>query len=393
MEEGNISALETLERILDHTVRTMDAAREQVFDIAEQAREESLTVEEELAKLKREIEFLIAENDRRDREYRKLRQRLVEVSKNFSRYTEHDIREAYEAASETLVTLQFGQEREKLLRKRRDELEQRYKNLLRTIDKAESILLQMSVVLDYLRGDLARMSEVVQSALSRQLFGFKVIEAQEEERRRIARDIHDGPAQGLALALLKVELVEKRLREGALPLAADELRALREVLRTVLADVRKVIYDLRPMHLDDLGLVPALARHLDMYRREGLPAVELNVIGEEHRLSGPVEIALFRIVQEAVANAIKHAEARHISVEIAFLPHIVRVTVADDGKGFVFEKVREARKTYGLMGIVERAKLISGKASILSEPARGTIVTIEVLRSAETDAGNREGSP
>jgi len=393
MEEGNISALETLERILDHTVRTMDAAREQVFDIAEQAREESLTGEEELAKLKREIEFLIAENDRRDREYRKLRQRLVEVSKNFSRYTEHDIREAYEAASETLVTLQFGQEREKLLRKRRDELEQRYKNLLRTIDKAESILLQMSVVLDYLRGDLARMSEVVQSALSRQLFGFKVIEAQEEERRRIARDIHDGPAQGLALALLKVELVEKRLREGALPLAADELRALREVLRTVLADVRKVIYDLRPMHLDDLGLVPALARHLDMYRREGLPAVELNVIGEEHRLSGPVEIALFRIVQEAVANAIKHAEARHISVEIAFLPHIVRVTVADDGKGFVFEKVREARKTYGLMGIVERAKLISGKASILSEPARGTIVTIEVLRSAETDAGNREGSP
>ncbi|MBT9253832.1 MAG: sensor histidine kinase [Brockia lithotrophica] len=387
MEEGTFPALETLERILDHTVRTMEAAKAQVFDIAEQAREESRTVEEELAKLKREIEFLIAENDRREREYRKLRQRLVEVSRNFSRYTERDIREAYEAASEMLATLQFGQEREKLLRKRRDELEQRYKNLLRTIDKAESILLQMSVVLDYLKGDLARMSEAVQSALSRQLFGFKVIEAQEEERRRIARDIHDGPAQSLALALLKVELVEKRIREGDAPLAAEELRSLRDILRATLADVRKVIYDLRPMHLDDLGLVSALARHLELYRREGLPSVELHVVGEEQRLTGPVEIALFRIVQEAVANAVKHAEARLVSVEIAFLPHVVRATVADDGKGFVPEKVREGRKTYGLMGIVERAKLVGGKASVLSEPGRGTIVTVEVPRDVGADAG------
>jgi two-component system sensor histidine kinase DegS len=204
-----------------------------------------------------------------------------------------------------------------------------------------------------------------------------LIEAQEEERRRLARDIHDGPAQLLANVVFRID-VAQTLLEGDIERARAELEQLKQIVRHSLQDVRKIIFDLRPLALDDLGLVPALRSYLGgLLEKAGLK-VDLEVAGEPRRLPTAHEAALFRLVQEALHNVRKHAGTDAADVRVEFADTEVRVAVTDHGRGFDPAAAAGAADRLGLRSMRERAELFGGSLTLRSTPGGGTVVEASV---------------
>lgn len=377
MEEQQNKAIQELNEVIQSAIRTMEQSKAQIFDIAESAKMEGYNLKRELDMVVEEVKLVIETYDQYERKYKLMRMRLSEVSKNFHLYSEKDIRDAYEETNQILIDLRLTSERERYLRKRRDELSIRLKNLERTIAKAESLMSQIGVVLGYLQGDIARMTLELESAKDGHLFGLRIIEAQEEERKRVAREIHDGPAQSMANVVLRAELADRMMSQGNIEQAKVELRDLKNLVRSSLSDVRRIIYDLRPMALDDLGLVPALRRFIEAYGDSKEFEIDFRIFGLEERLPSSMEVAIYRLVQESINNISKHAKAKQVTVHLEFKPLKILIKIVDDGIGFAEAELKKDSR-FGLMGMRERVKLLDGEIQIISAPNQGTKILIEI---------------
>ena len=154
----------------------------------------------------------------------------------------------------------------------------------KSIERAETIGSQINVVHEYLSGDLNQVTRILESAKNRQQIGLKIILAQEEERKRIAREIHDGPAQSLANIVLRTEIAERMLGKQEFQLVQAELIDLKGQVRSGLEEIRKIIFNLRPMALDDLGLVPTLRKYVQDFEDKTKIRTIFDTIGKEVRL-------------------------------------------------------------------------------------------------------------
>ena len=367
----------TLDKIVKKTISSIRDSRGQIYDVYEMARDELETVKRDVERIKQETATVIKKVDELERNERKARIHLMEVSRDFKNRTEEEVREAYEEARKIQIDVAVTREQEQNLRRQRDEMEVRLRNLGGTVAKAEQLVSQVGVVLDYLGNQMSEAFSQIESLQNAHELGAQVIRSQEEERRRVARDIHDGPAQAIANIVFRAEVCE-RLIDTDKERAKSELKALREHIRNTLAEIRKIIFDLRPMALDDLGLAPTIRGVLDVFREEYGLFTEVAVIGKERRLEPHVEIGIFRVVQEALNNIIKHAQATSAKVRIEFATAGVTVLVEDDGKGFEMTEGELPSGHYGIMGMRERMQLLNGKLSIKSAPRRGTRVMISV---------------
>jgi two-component system, NarL family, sensor histidine kinase DegS len=367
-----------LDKIVEKMIDTVQHSKDEIFRIGEQSRQEYEWMLKELADVKSAIEKTIEEADKLEVQTRMSRQRLSEVSRNFALHSEDEIREAYEKAHELHMALAMVREREKQLRLRRDELERRLIGLKETIERADHLVGQVTVVLNYLTSDFRQVGEFIEGARQKQEFGLKIIEAQEEERKRLSREIHDGPAQMLAHVIIRSDLMEKVLKDRGIEAAILEIRDFKKMVRSALYEVRRIIYDLRPMALDDLGLVPTLRKYLQTIEdyNKGID-ISFVHIGEEMRLPPRLEVAVFRLVQEAVQNALKHAEATKIEVKTEMgNNNQLLVMVKDNGKGF--DTTVKKENAFGLMGMKERVDLLEGTLTIRSKIGAGTTIFIRI---------------
>jgi two-component system, NarL family, sensor histidine kinase DegS len=177
--------------------------------------------------------------------------------------------------------------------------------------------------------------------------------------------------------MVRSDLVECVFKSKGPEEAFVEVRSLKENVRSTLQEVRRIIYDLRPMALDDLGLVPTLKKYLQTIEEyHKTSRICFTNYGEEKRLPTKYEVALFRLVQEAVQNALKHAEASAITISIDIKDKDVIVMVKDDGKGFDFKE--RQTQSFGILGMKERVELLEGKITIDSMPGTGTFILIQV---------------
>jgi len=224
-----------------------------------------------------------------------------------------------------------------------------------------------------IRASLASVQEE-RMAIIREQFG-QVTLAQEEERKRIARELHDG--LGPALASMKIRLItlRKLLQKEGSPVLT-EIDELAEQAQLCIRDIRRLIHDLRPVALDELGLVPALRELLARFERENNLMVEF-VSGDEERLPTSIETALFRIVQESLNNVLKHAQAQHVYVNLAHQKNHIRLVISDDGQGFNTLLPRSGRHV-GLWSMQERIEQLGGQFEIQSLPQQGTTVITNV---------------
>lgn len=202
----------------------------------------------------------------------------------------------------------------------------------------------------------------------------RVVEAQEVERARLARELHDETGQALTSILLGLKALEERVQTDDSGAAIAELR---ELVVATLQDVRRLAVELRPATLDDFGLVPALERLRDTMSEQGDVAVEVKSdLDDQQRLPEKTETALYRIVQEALTNVLKHAEATRVTVRLRRVDRFVEVVVQDDGAGFDPQDVRDGG--LGLVGMRERVALLGGRMAVDSSQGAGTMLRAEV---------------
>lgn len=201
-----------------------------------------------------------------------------------------------------------------------------------------------------------------------------------EERTRIACEIHDGLVQSLAGVNFKLELCQQLLRKD--PKASLEtLRDTKSQLKLAIQEARQVIFNLRPLHYDQMELIPALTNYLKSYETQYRIKTEFSCTGDEQILFPRTKIFLFRIVQEALSNVQKHAQADHVSVELEIDIDLLRVIIRDNGVGFDMDSVlRDPEKWdhFGIRGIIERARLVGGEGRIDSKKGEGTRVVVEI---------------
>lgn len=370
--------VKALDNIVQQMITTVDRSKDEVFRIGEQCRYDFDALITELKVIKAQVKEVIEEGDALEMKSRLARMRLSEVSKRFRDFTEIQVREVYESAHEVHTSLMVNRQLEKQLRVRRDELERRLLVLQETIERSESLVSQITIVSNYLVSDIKEIGQALEDAKMKQDFGLRIIEAQEEERRRLSREIHDGPAQLLANVLIRSDLAEMVHRQQGPEQSLVEIRSLKEMIRTALYEVRRIIYDLRPMALDDLGLIPTLEKYLatiEEYNKK--TEIDFVHIGDDKRLLPNYEVALFRLIQESVQNALKHAEASKIIVKIEIRHDWVNVIVKDDGIGFT-PPDKNNSKSFGIMGMKERVVILEGELSIDSSPGFGTAVVIKI---------------
>ncbi|MGQ9584137.1 MAG: sensor histidine kinase [Anaerolineae bacterium] len=215
---------------------------------------------------------------------------------------------------------------------------------------------------------------------STRFFARQILRAQEEERRRIARDLHDSTVQTLVAVSNQLEALA--LNSHELPLAAAErTRRVQRLVRDAVADARRFSQNLRPPALDDLGLLPSLEELAADLRRDPGLTVEVLVLGQDRRLNSETELALYRVVQESLSNVRRHARASEVIINLRFFPDGVRIVVRDDGQGCTLPEYLgdlTASGCLGLAGIYERAHLLGGRAEIRSKPGQGTAVVVEL---------------
>ncbi|MCA9970044.1 MAG: GAF domain-containing sensor histidine kinase [Anaerolineales bacterium] len=209
----------------------------------------------------------------------------------------------------------------------------------------------------------------------------QVVSAQEKERQRVARELHDGTGQ--TLTALGMGLAAATDSAAHSPdQAIRQLHDLRELSNHALQEVHDVIADLRPSLLDNLGLVPALRSQVQGFEQRMRVKASLAVSGERHRLDPDVEIVVFRIAQEALTNVAKHARAQTVTVQLTFAPRQLALTITDDGRGFdpqaALRPSVKGRQAWGLFGMQERVALVGGTCDILSTPGQGTRIHVEI---------------
>lgn len=204
----------------------------------------------------------------------------------------------------------------------------------------------------------------------------KVVAAQEEERRRLSRDLHDNAGQVLTLAVLAVNSIKLCEDPAEIGKRASEAE---EIISQAVEEVRRAALELRPVMLDDLGLAPALQWYVQQTSKAiGIP-VELQVSGVKRRFPPGTEVTIYRVVQEALTNATKHAQASRVTISLEHDGDTLRATVSDDGQGFDQAKVgRGTQSGLGLFSMKERVALLGGTLAIESQPGKGTRVTAEL---------------
>ncbi len=202
----------------------------------------------------------------------------------------------------------------------------------------------------------------------------KVIAAQEEERRRIARELHDETGQALTSLMVRLQMMTQLC---ANPELKAQVEALRQLTAQTLDNVHNLSVELRPSALDDLGLTAALERYVQEYQRHTAIEVDFVIMGLDERLPPPVETALYRMVQESLTNIARHAQAETASVLLEQRPDRVRAIIEDDGVGFDPLASMNGERL-GLYGMRERAKLLNGQLTIESSPGRGATIYIEL---------------
>jgi two-component system sensor histidine kinase DegS len=340
--------------------------------LATEAEKEVSQLETEM----REIDLLIrqttGEIERLQQKQAETTSRVRTVEANLEAYKPEDIRDTYSASQDSQMRLfMMRNQLEQLQTKQR--VIQRYRAQL---DKLGLLATQVAEESTFVttpnpNGSGENIADI--KAI------INIIEAQESERQHLSRQMHDGPAQSLTNLILQAEIVERMFDSDPVK-AKAELGNLKTSATTTFQRIRDFIFDLRPMMLDDLGLLPTLKRYVQTFESKSHLPVNLVTQGER-TLSQHVEVTLFRIVQELLGNAAEHAHASRVQVNLDIDSNPIVVTVEDDGGGFDVESVLSAvrqRGSSGLINLEKRIQMLGGRMQFQSATGRGTKVRAEL---------------
>lgn len=260
---------------------------------------------------------------------------------------------------------------EEKLRNIREKIE----NLNKEIKETENRIIQLETVLNILNQQKSQID-----------IGLNILELQEQDRQRIARDLHDSTVQNLTSLILKCELSTKFVDIDPVRTRL-ELLTISNTLKSVINEIREIIFNLKPMSLDDLGLIMTIERFINQLMNHHDIEIKLKYNEERNDILPVINLSIFRIIQEACNNAIKHANAKCIEIDIKYDENHINITIKDDGKGFdtneIKDRITQDYTGCGLSIMKERVYLLSGTLDIQSKINKGTIINISVPYSCK----------
>lgn len=211
------------------------------------------------------------------------------------------------------------------------------------------------------------------------LSAFRALEMQELDRQRISMEIHDTTVQNLTTLVHKTEYVSKLIDIDIIK-AKLEISTMNQIIRDSIDELREIIYDLRPMSIDDLGLVATVERYIDQMKYENdTLKYFLNVTNEENKkVLSVINLSVFRMIQEALTNVRKHAHATKVIIHIIYEPNDIKLEIVDNGVGFQIERISDKVKNFGLAIMSDNVKLLSGTMKIKSKINEGTTIEVEI---------------
>jgi len=368
---STIVNIKQLNDVVDKTVQAIEDGKNEIFEISERARTDVKTIEDELVEIQNKLKIIIADVDQLEIKEKTSRKKLLDVSKHFDTYNEKDIKKAYDTAKDLQIQLSLKRQEEKELFKERTRLEIRLKDSWDVLKNAENLTSKVGMALGLLRSGISGQLEDI---MVKQDMGLRIIKAQEAERKRVSREIHDGPAQTMANIVIKSDYIE-RIIDHDMNEAKNEIHSLKEVVRDSLKNIRKIIYDLLPMSLSDLGLVPTIQRLVnDLEKDSGIKAA-FKVKDSGHKLEPLVNLTVFRIIQECLTNIRKHADATQVQIKLEIDPDRIQIFVKDDGVGFNLDDISQNEDDdsgYGLYSMRERVDLLRGEFNLDTGKGAGT---------------------
>ena len=297
--------------------------------------------------------------------------RLRDLEVNVDKYSKADIKNFYTSAQEVQMRLLMMRGQLEQLQFRQQVLKTRQGQLFEIVSILEP-LVGADLGGSSARGSADEGGDVIAN----------IIQAQEKERLRISLQMHDGPAQSMSNLVLRAEICQRLMDRDLLDQARAELGALKGAINTTLQDTRRFIFDLRPMILDDLGLIPTLRRYAQQVSDKHKLEVNLMVQNMDARLPGHYEIAIFRFIQEALNNVVRHANASQARVLLDNSGGTIHVVIEDDGGGFHVNDVladESGRRNMGIETLRQQAEmLLRGEFGIESAIGRGTRVAAVV---------------
>lgn len=378
-----------MDEIISKTIKALDSGKKEIIEIAENSRKECARLQEELSTLKLQVAESLNEIENLEHGLKVSKKRLYDVNQNFQRYSQEELAKAYQSADDLRVKLAVRREQESYLIKRRNDLEIRIRDSMKTLERADNLIGHVGIALEYLSSDLKGVGEQLSNLQQKQFLGLRIIEAQEEERKRVAREIHDGPAQSMSNAVIKAEICEKLL-DINMSEAKTELQNLKKVMRDSLQEVRRIIYNLRPMALDDLGLLPTLERYVISFKETTGIDVTFKYRGIDDATKPVIALTVFRIVQEALNNVLKHSFSKTAGVILEKVEDKLIIIIFDNGVGFDPKSIKMTNTDlsggFGLFSMKERVALLEGELSITSEDKKGTRLNIQIPLINEGEA-------
>lgn len=372
--------MEDVKEVVSRVIDEIAKGKDKLFNIIDNLRDEYDKEVQELNEITIRMEKIIHEVDTLERLDKQMRTTLARVSSDIRNVRDDEIKKVYEKALDVRVRYITKQEEEKNLKCKRDKIEQSLKRYLKNIEEANSTIKQVNVALGFIQGDIVEPLIGLEENVG-MLMGIKILEAQENERGRIARDIHDGPAQYLANTIMRMDFCKMILTKD-LYKGIRELEDLKENVKMALKEVRGILFDLRPLYLSDLTLKEAVGDLVEDLKDEKNIDCTLYMKDGTSELDTMVQIAVYRIIQEITTNIKKHSKATTASIRIEIGKEYVYFMVSDNGIGYDYEEVIKKamveKTSYGVISIFDRVNQLQGKIEIESAEDIGTTYKIRL---------------
>jgi signal transduction histidine kinase len=254
------------------------------------------------------------------------------------------------------------------------EVQAEFNEMIKRLNEARAISFRQQTELEKLNGDNARLlAELTSRSESLQQLFHRAVTAQEAERQRLARELHDETGQALTAIMLQLKALQD---EADLEVIRDRINGLRYLTGQTLDEIRRLAIDLRPATLDDLGLIPAIRRLVEGCAERNQLAITFSAGQSLGRLPPDTELVLYRAVQEGLTNIIRHAQARNAQVTLEYVDRVAILTITDDGTGI--DSHRKNGSGLGLAGMRERVMMAGGQLSVISAPRAGTRIVIHL---------------
>lgn len=356
---------------LDSIITSMNDGKEEIFAITEQINKENRQVKADIAEVRRDIRLYNAQIEKLKKLELESRKTLLIVSSDFDKYNSDDIKDAYDNSYNLQQDLMKKQLEIDSIIKKLELFENRIQKNNELVSKADELLSRIEIMSDYMKLDSSIDSE------SEDLFT-KWILFQENEKNRIARDIHDGPAQTIASLVIRSDIIRKLIeKDSPNTTIYKEIEQLKFQLRSVIKEIRKIMYDLRPTSLDELGFSSSIQGLISKTEEDCNIKFSVSIDEDSEIKNSNLKIICFRIIQESLNNIIKHSKAEKAYVYVKISSDYIDMIVQDNGVGFDTKKINSVN-SFGLSSLKERVALVNGNVNIDSKFSKGTAINVKI---------------